>query len=578
MGPFLACRTVWVRRVLLILLLGIVAAACTGPAGDERGASGVTAVINAAVYTVDPEQPEAEAFAYDATGVIIAVGSEAVVLDAAGKAATIIDAEANFIVPGFQDPHVHVPEAGINAGLCFMSGNDLERLETQAQQCSERQPDSQWVRAAGPSLFNLRNTSENPIDVLDRAIPNRPALILDDLGHAVWTNTLGLEAAGIEESDPDPQGGVLHRDATTGRLTGLLLEDAQQLVRNAAAGSDDSNYQGLLEALDQLAEHGVTSVSDAGGYWAQNHPAAWQRALDEDTLTVRAANSMYVYPALDVEEQLAELKQRFANASDLLRFDTAKIYVDGILDLGTASLVEPYDSPVDPLLPSGFSYFRPDQLRRYVSELHTIGYRINFHVIGDAAVRTALDSIEAIDDTPSAIAGRRHRTTHNYLVHPDDIDRFARLGVIADFQQSGDAVATDYHEFLSQFIGDRALAVIPTAQLLEAGARVTLSSDWDAGPLPPLGTIERALTRDANAVPDLETALGLSTIEAAYALGHDDTTGSITIGKFADFVILDQNLFDIDVHRIDNTRILATFLNGKAVYEALDFRQLSPTP
>ncbi|MEZ5342921.1 MAG: amidohydrolase family protein [Acidimicrobiales bacterium] len=424
--------------------------------------------------------------------------------------------------------------------------------------------------AAGVSLYSLRDTTENPVDVLNRAIPDRPALILDDLGHAVWTNTRGLIAAGIGPDDPDPQGGVLHRDRD-GRLTGLLLEDAQQAVRNAAAQDDDAYYNGLLVAQEFLAEAGVTTISDAGGYWAQNHPAAFERALAEGTLTVRAMNTLYVYPALDVDEQLAEFERRFANDSDMLRFDTAKIYIDGILDLGTALLLEPYDEPLDANYPSGFSYFQPEQLRTYVNELSAMGYRMNFHVIGDAAARTALDAIEAIDDDPDAIADRRHRTTHTYMVDEADIPRFAELGVIADFQQSEDATTTDYHDYLASYIGDRAYDLIPTAQLLLAGATATLSSDWDAGPLPPLGTIERSLTRDANAAPDVETAIELQTINAAYALGHDDTTGSISIGKFADFVILDQDITSIDADKIDETNILVTALAGNWVFQADSF-------
>lgn len=560
------------RRFLpLAVFLLTVASACTSSdspseLGDSTPDSGVTVVINAHIYTVDPHQPWVDAFAFNADGIIIAVGPESDVMAAAGSDVKTIDADGSMVLPGFQDPHVHVPEAGINAGLCFMSGRDLEQLETQARACAEEQPDDEWVRAAGPSLFELRETDELPIDVLDRAIPDQPALILDDLGHAIWTNSLGLKAAGLSPDTPDPQGGVLHRDPRTGRLTGLLLEDAQQLVRNAAADSNESIYQGLLSALDNLSEAGVTSVSDAGGYWAQNHPAAWQRALDEGMLTVRAANSLYVYPGLDIDEQLAEFERRFSDDSDLLRFDTAKIYIDGILDLGTASLLEPYDVPLDPLYPTGFNYFQPDQLRTYVSELHAMGYRVNFHVIGDAAVREALDAVEAIEDDPEAIADRRHRATHIYLVHPDDVGRFAQIGVIADFQQSADAIDPFYFDYLADFIGDRAYDLIPTGQLTEAGASVTLSSDWDAGPLPPLGTIQRSISRDTNAVPDLETAIALHTIDAAYALGHDDSTGSITVGKFADFVILEENLFEVDTSHIASVRVLATYLAGDATY------------
>lgn len=531
-------------------------------------ASSHTIVSNAAVYTVDAGRSWAEAFAYDKQGRIFAVGTEEEVRAAADDDAKILDAGGLMVLPGFQDAHVHVPEGGINASLCFMSsGETLETYERLARQCAEEQPDDEWVRAAGPSLYELRNSSENPLDVLDRAIPDRPAIILDDLGHAVWTNSLGLAAAGIDDDSDDPQGGVFHRDAV-GRLTGLLLEDAQQRLRNAAAASDDVVYSGLLDALDELARNGVTTVSDAGGYWAQGHPAAWERALREDSLVVRAANTLYLYPDLDPDTQLTEFERRFSNDSDLLRFDTAKVYVDGILDLGTAFLLEPYDTAPDENYPSGFTYFELDQLNSYVSHLHEIGYRINFHAIGDAGVRAALDAVAAIEDSADSVADRRHRLTHVYMVEESDTARFAELGVVADYQQSADAIDPLYHEDLTQIIGNRAWDLLPTRRVLDASATVTLSSDWDAGPLPPLGTIQRSLTREGNAVPNLETALALATINTAYALGHDDVTGSIEVGKFADFVILDQDIFEVEVDKIDETEVLLTAVAGRVVYDA----------
>lgn len=538
--------------------------------------SGITIVRNADVYTVDESRSRAEAFAYDTAGVIIAVGSEADLLTELGadrvEGANVIDAGGRLILPGFQDAHVHVLEAGINGEVCFFpDGLTLDDYEALAVDCADEQADSDWVRAAGASLFDLRDTTELPLEVLDRAVPDRPAVVLDNLGHAVWTNSLGLEAAGISADAPNPQGGVFHRTAD-GDLTGLLLEDAQQLVRNAAAPDDATNHRGLLSALDELARNGITTISDAGGYWGQNHPATWQRAADAGELTVRAFNSLYVYPDLDIDAQLAEFELRLTNDTEsLLQFDTAKVYVDGILDLGTAKLLEPYDVPIDANYPNGFDYFTADQLRTYVAELHAIGYRINFHAIGDAAVRDALDAIEAIEDSPDAIAERRHRSTHTYLVDPADITRFADLGVTVDHQQSADAVVTDYHDFLAGFIGERAYDLIPTATLLTAGASMSLSSDWDAGPLPPLGTIERSLTREVNAVPDLDTAIALATADAAFALGHDDRTGSIEVGKQADWILLDQNIFEGAAESIDDAAVLLTVLAGIEVYRSTDF-------
>lgn len=555
-----------------VLLLGSCSTDAAGPettpVTDQGANQRYTVVLNAEVYTLAADAEWAEAFAYDPAGTIIAVGPEAEVVEVAGDDARIIDADGGMVLPGFQDVHVHVPEAGLFENVCFFEpGLTLDDYEDIAADCAAEQADDAWVLGAGASLFALRD-GVSPLAALDRAVPNRPALVIDDLGHAVWTNSLGLEAAGIGLDDPDPQGGVFHRDAN-GELTGLLLEDAQQLVRNAAAADDATIDAGLRDSLPALAANGVTSISDAGGYWAQGHVDAWERIAAERELTVRAVNALYVYPNLDMDEQLDEFESRFRRSSgDLLQIDTAKIYIDGILELGTALLVEPYDVPPDANYPSGFRYFEPDQLTMYVAELHAMGFRINFHAIGDAAIREALDAIEAIDDDPTAVAERRHRITHTYIVHPNDIDRFADLGVVADFQQSPDAIDPLYHEDLTEIIGDRAFDLIPTGTLVEAGASVTLSSDWDAGPLPPLGTIERSLTRESNAVPDLATALALATIEAAAALGHDDITGSIEVGKQADYVVLDSNLFEVDVQDIDRTAVLLTVVDGAVVFDS----------
>lgn len=216
----------------------------------------------------------------------------------------------------------------------------------------------------------------------------------------------------VDEGDPDPQGGVFDRDPATGRLTGLLLENAQQRVRDAAAEDEETVYRGLLAAFEELAANGVTTVSDAGGFWTQDHPAAWERARDEGELTVRGVNTLYLYPDRDLDEQLEELAARFRDdPGDRVRFDTAKIYLDGILDLGTAALIEPYETPIDAERPSGFSYFDEPDLATYVAELHDLGFQLDFHVIGDAAVRQALDAIAAIRDVFAVAVEEIEETT-----------------------------------------------------------------------------------------------------------------------------------------------------------------------
>jgi predicted amidohydrolase YtcJ len=577
------------KSLLSVLVAAALLAGCSssndGAEGEGEGdgpasstsplpLAAMTVVVNAKVYTVDSAKPSAEAFAYDGKGVIVAVGTKAEILAVAGANPTVIDAKGNMVMPGIQDTHVHVPEAGINEGICLLEADrQLADYAKGIKDCVKDQDGAPWVRAAGASLFNLRGaTGELPIDVLDRIVPDRPAIILDDLGHSAWTNSKGLAAAGIAVDAPDPQGGVYFRDPASGRMTGLLLENAQQLVRNASALDDATNYKGLLVALKELARNGITTVSDAGGFWGQNHPAAWQKALAEGTLTVRGVNSLYLYPHLDHATQLAEFKARFRDDNrSLLQFDTVKIYVDGILDLGTAAMVEPYDKAPDPKYPNGFRYFTTEELQQYVNELHAIGYRAEFHVIGDGATRAALDAVAAIPVPKEEVATRRYRTTHTYLVHADDVKRFAEIGVISDFQAGIESTATAYHQDLTEFIGDRALDLLPMTKLIDAGARVSLSSDWDADALPPFGIISRAATRDKYAVK-VDKAISMMTLDAAYALGQDDITGSITVGKYADYIIIDRNVLEDNPKDVIKTKVLLTMLAGREVYRATNFK------
>ena len=564
------------RPFLLALSISTVSFSSQSESREDEAATGtgIQVLTEARIVTMDSARPLAEAIAWDAAGVILAVGTESEVLAAIGDDHELISAKGNLVLPGFVDTHVHVPEAGINESLCLLPPEEsIDTYEALIADCAEEQTTDDWVRAAGATLFSLRDTDELPIDVLDRAVPDRPALILDDLGHAVWTNSLGLAAAGIEVDDEDPQGGVLLRDPKSGKLTGLLLENAQQRVRNAAAPADSIIYAGLLVALDTLAENGITTMSDAGGYWGQNHPAAWQRALEENMLSVRAINSLYLYPDLDFDTQIDEFERRFSNdPASLLRFNTAKIYIDGILDLGTAAMLEPYDQPVDPNLPSGFEYFERNTLNQYVAALESLGYRMEFHVIGDQAVRLALESIEALGEQGVSKPERPHRTTHTYLVHTDDLPRFAELGVVADLQVGADSTNVLYHEDLSAIIGDRAFDLLPVSALLKAGAAVSLSSDWDADPLSPFGIIERSLTRESFPVDNVETAIGLVTRDAAYALGVGEFTGSLSVGKLADYVIVDRDILDIDINDIGKASILSTVLEGEEVYRSSQFQ------
>lgn len=547
-----------------VMVLTLAGLALPVAAGAE-----VMVLTNASIHTEDPTAPRAEAIAIDEDGVILAVGSEEAVLAEAGGQPDVIDMHGQMILPGFQDAHMHLIEAGINQALCeFEPFDTLKNTLATVEECAAGTK-SGWIVGSGVSLTNLLDQSDDPITLLDQISPDRPVLILDDIGHGAWANSAAMKAVGYDKLAENPPGGILLRDKATGKLNGVVLENAQQKLRNLAFPDtperEDFTYEAMLKTLKIMAENGITSVSDAGGFWPQGHVKAWERALREDALTVRASNALYVYPDLPFDEQVADLKALYSNDHhSLLRFNQAKIYVDGILEQRTGAVLEPYEKGpgIDHGYASGFLYFDVDTLDRYAKDLSEAGFQLHFHVTGDRGARLALDAIAQADP-----ASGPHRLTHLYLLDKADIPRFAELGAVADLQLAPSSLDPEYKDFIRQFIGDRADFMMPAASLAKAGALVTLSSDYDADELSPLVKIQAAVERPEEGAPDVETAIEWMTINPAKLLQQDDTTGSLKAGKFADLVVIDQDITEIPVSEIGQAKVTATLLQGEPVYD-----------
>lgn len=525
--------------------------------------------------------------AIDEDGVIVGVGSEAQVLSRYSINASYdyVDLKQRLVLPGFQDSHLHAVEAGINAGLCYISEFSwLEDIPFALDDCPRRGlfADQGWIVGAGIDIGHVYelledNRQDYPITVLGRAYPNTPVLILDNLGHGAIANRRAFDIVGFSTLRGDPPGGIIDRDPLTSEPTGIVLENAQQVFRDAAfpptAANERLAYDSLLDALDIFATNGITTVSDAGGFWRQAQTESWAKAESDGLLTVRASNALYVYPDIPIDEQLPELTKRFANDPDaLLRFNQAKIYVDGILSLGTAALNEPYldDMCLPPGEDRGFEYFKDystgkSTLNEVAAILGDNGFQLHFHVVGDRAAGLALDAISGSGVIP-------HRLTHLYLVDENDRDRFAAANVVADFQLSPSSLDPLYSQFMEGVIGPtRAENLLPATELYNAGAIVTISSDWDADVLSPLTKMKTVLTRsDGRSLPDLETAIEMMTLSPAKLLQHADLTGSISIGKYADLVIIDRDIFEVPVDQIDRASIEATLLQGEPVYDPQD--------
>jgi predicted amidohydrolase YtcJ len=229
-------------------------------------------LTNAKIYTVNPAQPVAQAIAIDDKGVIAAVGTEAEAKAAAGAGAKIIDLGGRFVMPGFQDAHMHLIEAGMNQVLCeFEPFDDLDDTLATVEDCMDESK-GEWVLGSGVSMTNLLDQDDNPIALLDEISPDRPVLILDDIGHGAWANSVAMRAVGYDKLKGNPPGGIILRDKKTGKPNGVVLENAQQKLRNLALPDTAANrefaYTAMLDTLKIMAKNGITTVSDAGGYLA----------------------------------------------------------------------------------------------------------------------------------------------------------------------------------------------------------------------------------------------------------------------------------------------------------------------
>ncbi|MBB6340096.1 putative amidohydrolase YtcJ [Pseudomonas fluvialis] len=534
---------------------------------EEQAASLV--LHNARIHTVNDEQPWAQALAIDEDGRILAVGSDAEVEEYADDRTEFVDLKGRLVLPGFQDTHAHVLDASSEAQAdCPLQADEsLEQWLDAIGDCSDSASGT-WLLGSGFALHTLLQSGQSPRALLDQIAQDRPVAIMEETSHAYWLNSEALRLAGFEQAQDDPEGGVILRDAQ-GRPSGIVLDNAGDLVMDKALppskALQETYYQAVLAGQEELARNGITSVADARVFWRRGHLQAWQRAAAADQLLARTSLGLWAYPQLEDDDQLAALADLYdaGREDSLLRVNQIKLYVDGIVHNTTARLREPYQSSLPGVDPRGLYYFTPVRLQRYARELTAVGFDLHIHTIGDQAVRDALDAIEQAEKG-------RHRLTHVELVTQEDVPRFRQLGVIADFQPSP-YFTPSFLKDNQPLIGPRAYRMLPMRELYDSGAPVTLSSDWDVNPLSPLGILQNALSLGPRSLPSLEAAVRAYTLDAAYTLRQEQDTGSLEVGKQADLVLLDRDIFKLPVNQIGQAKVLWTLLGGEETYRAPSF-------
>lgn len=543
----------------------------TDPNTDHSQSEEVATQVfnNGAIYTVNNTQPWAEAVAIKDNKILL-VGSNEAVSVFIGDNTTVTDLNDKMMMPGFHDVHIHPIESGSENTQFILDTNELnaENFIDQIVKAGADNPDADWLIGYGHDIFTLLNANRSPLAILDEAAPDRPVIIMEHTSHSMWVNSKALKLAGIHENSEDPVGGVIGRDEHTGKLNGILIDNAGNIVMDLAVHptpeTAQRDYDGLVDfTLPELAKHGITSISDARVFWQRGDHLTWQKVQDDGELTVRASLGLWAYPEVDDVTQLQKLKGLYQdNPDSLLRVNQVKLYADGILINTTAAMKQPY--AFDMLgLPGnkGLNYFTQPRVEKYIEALEAVGFDFHIHAIGDRGIHEALNAIENAGSHQG-----RHRITHVEIVDSVDIPRFAQLNVTADAQVAGDFSNPQHWHENDEFIGAaRADNAIPIKSLHTAGARVTLSSDWSVSPFNPFIGLKNAVTRAPQALT-LAQAIAAYTINSAYVMRQDNKAGSIEVGKLADLVILDRNLFDIPTSSIDQTQVLMTMLDGEVVY------------
>ena len=521
-------------------------------------------IVNARLFGADDKAADAIAIVGER---ISAVGKSA---DLTKLPATQrIDAGGATVMPGLHDAHVHFLSGSLSLSQIDLSAaDDLGEIEATIRTFVDAHP-QQSVFVGRGWLYGSFPGGLPDKQMLDRLIPDRPAIMRCYDGHTVWVNSKALEAAGITRDTPDPEAGIVVRDAATGQATGVLKESAQNLIEQVIPQpSREEKLAALRQGIAHAHRLGVTSVCEAGIGLAELDALETLRAAGE--LRLRYAIALEGKPRMTEAEmdQLDELKRRFPK----LDIHAVKLYVDGVIESHTAALLAPYANR-DTL---GLPETNQADLNRVISSLDRRGWQIMVHAIGDGGIRMTLDALElaAKENKPPA-TGRRHRLEHIESISQADIGRFGTLGVIASMQPyHANPNGNIFNVWAANLGPERASRAWVWNSIRKAGGRLAFGSDWPVVSIDPRLGIHVALTRQTldgqpvgGFLPEqrlpLDQVLEAYTSSAAYAQFAESQQGSLKVGQLADIVVWDRDLFAIPPAQIQNAQIKHLFFSGK---------------
>ena len=521
------------------------------------------------IYTVDAARPRVEAVAVRGER-IVAAGTSKEIQAWVGPNTRVVDLNGRFAMPGFNDAHVHLASGG-QAKLAVLLNGSRSVAEMQQRiraRLKEYKP-GEWITGRGwdHTLWPVKKFPTKK--ELDAVSTEHPMIFNRVDGHVAIANSLALKLAGITKDSPDPESGEIERDAS-GEPTGMLKEGgAMGLVfRKVPELSAEQRRRGIQLALAEAASFGVTSIQDNSGW---NDFLMYEELKKEGKLTVRISEWL---PFTAPLERLEAMRRRGGTTDPWLRTAGLKGVVDGALGGRTAAMLAPYS---DQAGTSGILIIPEERLTLMAVERDAAGFQINLHAIGDRANRAALDAFEAAMKARQAVKGwdPRHRIEHAQIIAPEDIPRFAALGVIASMQPNHQT--TDSRWAAERVGSERVKGAYAWKWIERVGARLAFGTDYPVEPINPLEGLYAAVTRKDRAgepgegwFPDqklsMEEAIRLCTLEAAYAEFMEDRKGMLKEGYLGDAVIFHEDLLTLPPERIMSANVDYTIVGGKVVY------------
>jgi len=513
---------------------------------------------NAEIYTMDPRQLWANALAIEGDK-FIQVGSNEDIKKFVGKKTIVVDLQERMVMPGLHDAHTHLEWAGIFMHHeCSLPHNATQsKIVETLQNCDVRRPEN-WITAGlySPFIFE-KGRSDNTF--LNEAFPNTPVYLTDYSAHHGLANAKALERAGISLTTSDPAGGVIVRDPDTGAITGELIETANSLMQRVIPAYDDRVYRNALQwAIKMSNQHGITSVQEASA--TRRELLILNELENKNALSLRvSAHLVWQYErfadaTLSEIQKLREDRAQYQSSRVDTRF--IKVWLDGAplppnlthSDLDDANRVDS-----DKLL------ITQKELNQVIASLDKQGFVVKMHVAGKGAARTALNALEYTRKA-NGDGGPLHELSHAGFIHEDDMQRMSKLGAVAEMSPAV------WHLNLPGF--DDLSNTFRFKSLKNKGVHTVVGSDWIIMPTPNLFPALQGMLERGEESIDLASALATVTINGAQVTQQDHLIGSIEKGKYATFIVLDQNLFKIPVNKIHETAVDMTIFEGREVYEA----------